>query len=134
MIALAHADALATFKKGNVGEAINKLSSFANNYEVSWLAEKDLAGAVISAINDYAYFLQENNQAMESIVFLNDVVKAEPDRAVAWLNLADSNWMVGKKNEAASQYAKYKNIMLSKNNKSKIPSRVIERINITTGN
>jgi hypothetical protein len=58
-------------------EAITRLSSFANSYNLSWLADKDLAGVVISAINDYAYFLQENNEAMASIELLNSVVFAE---------------------------------------------------------
>jgi hypothetical protein len=77
MIDLAHTDALALFGEGRVVEAITRLSSFANSYNLSWLADKDLAGVVISAINDYAYFLQENNEAMASIELLNSVVFAE---------------------------------------------------------
>ncbi|MFS2093284.1 tetratricopeptide repeat protein [Pseudomonas sp. Pseusp11] len=127
MISLAHADALSLFKKGQRVEAIAELSPYASNYKAVWLADKELAGVVILAINDYAYFLQENNQAIESIPFLNDVVAAEPSRAVAWLNLADSNWAIGKKNDAAKQYAVYRNLMLKVNRKSKIPQRVFER-------
>ncbi|WP_242487739.1 hypothetical protein [Pseudomonas sp. TH31] len=132
MIGLAHADALYLFKKGQRGEAIMELSPYAENYQKAWLSDKELGSAMISAINDYAYFLQENNQALESIPFLNDVVAAQPKRAVAWLNLADSNWAIGEKNDAAKQYAEYKRLMMAENKKSKIPSRVFERTSTAT--
>jgi predicted Zn-dependent protease len=120
------------FKKGKKEEAIIGLSPYAENYKPAWLADKELAGVVVSAINDYAYFLQENNQAAESIPFLKDIVTAQPNRTVAWLNLADSNWAVGNKNDAVNQYAEYKKLMLSANKKSKIPSRVFERSGVSS--
>ena len=132
MIDLAHANALSLFKKGKKEEAIIGLSPYAENYKPAWLADKELAGVVVSAINDYAYFLQENNQAAESIPFLKDIVTAQPNRAVAWLNLADSNWAVGNKNDAVKQYSEYKKLMLSVNKKSKIPSRVFERSGVSS--
>jgi len=132
MIDLAHANALSLFKKGKKDEAIFGLSPYAENYKPAWLADKELAGVVVSAINDYAYFLQENNQAAESIPFLKDIVTAQPNRTVAWLNLADSNWAVGNKNDAVNQYAEYKKLMLSANKKSKIPSRVFERSGVSS--
>ncbi|MGF6126354.1 hypothetical protein QF019_001562 [Pseudomonas frederiksbergensis] len=132
MIALAHADALYLFKKGQKREALMELSPYAENYQKSWLSDKEVDSAVIPAINDYAYFLQENNQALESIPFLNDVVLAQPKRAVAWLNLADSNWAIGEKNDAAKQYAEYKKLMVAENKKSKIPPRVFERASTGT--
>lgn len=132
MIDLAHANALSLFKKGKKEEAIIGLSPYAENYKPAWLADKELAGVVVSAINDYAYFLQEHNQAAESIPFLKDIVTAQPNRAVAWLNLADSNWAVGNKNDAVKQYAEYKKLMLSVNKKPKIPSRVFERSGVSS--
>lgn len=133
MIDLAHANALSLFKNGKTEEAIIGLTPYAENYKSDWLADNELAGVVVSAINDYAYFLQENNQAAESIPVLKDIVIAQPRRAVAWLNLADSNWAVGNKNDAAKQYSEYKKLMLSVNKKSKIPSRVFERSGISSG-
>ncbi|MGE1155479.1 tetratricopeptide repeat protein [Pseudomonas kitaguniensis] len=133
MMEIAHTDALAMFKGGRVMDAITRLSSFADGYDVSWLTNKDVGRIVISAINDYAFFLQQNNSAMESITFLNDVVSTDPGRAVAWLNLADSNWIIDKNNEAVKQYIEYKKLMLLKDKKSKIPLRVIERINTPVG-
>ncbi|MDB1111194.1 tetratricopeptide repeat protein [Pseudomonas extremaustralis] len=134
MIDVAHSDALVLFRRGRVVDAIEKLSSFANGYDVAWLADKDLAGVVISAINDYAYFLQKNNEVMASVEYLKKILNAEPGRAVAWLNLADSNWMIGKKDEAIKQYVEYKDIVLAKDERSKIPSRVIKRISKYSGN
>ncbi|WP_028620468.1 tetratricopeptide repeat protein [Pseudomonas sp. Ant30-3] len=127
MIDLAHANALSLFKEGKKEQAVIGLSPYAENYKSAWLADKEIAGVVVSAINDYAYFLQENNQAAESISFLKDIVIVQPNRAVAWLNLADSNWAVGNKNDAAKQYFEYKKLMLSVDRKSKIPARVFER-------
>ncbi|WP_439877529.1 tetratricopeptide repeat protein [Pseudomonas prosekii] len=132
MIDLAHADALYLFKKGQKEEAIVELTPYVENYQTAWLSDKELGGAVISAINDYGYFLQENNKYLESIPFLNDVVGAQPKRAAAWLNLADSNWAIGEKSDAVKQYAEYKRLMIADNKKSKIPPRVFERVSTAT--
>lgn len=59
MIDIAHSDALVLFRRGQIVNAIEKLSSFVDGYDASWLTDKDLAGIVISATNDYAYFLQK---------------------------------------------------------------------------
>ena len=127
MLDLAHTDSLILFKKGKTAEAIAELAPYAYNYQAAWLADENLASTVISAINDYAYFLQENNQAADSIPFLNDIVAADPRRSVAWLNLADSNWAIGKQKDASKQYKKYIDLMLTNNKKSKIPQRALDR-------
>jgi hypothetical protein len=129
MINLAHEDSLFLYKKGMKSEAVAELAPYAGYYQSNWLADKNLAGVVIPALNDYAYFLQENNQAADSIPILNDIVGAAPKRAVAWLNLADSNWAVGKQEEAKAQYKVYGGLMAKSNQKSKVPKRAIERIN-----
>lgn len=59
MIDVAHSDALVLFRRGRVVDAIEKLSSFANGYDVAWLADKDLAGVVLSAINDSSFFTKK---------------------------------------------------------------------------
>ena len=134
MIDITHSDALVLFRRGQIVNAIEKLSSFVDGYDASWLTDKDLAGTVISATNDYAYFLQKNNEPRASIKYLTYILNAEPGRAVAWLNLADSNWMIGKKDEAIKQYVEYKDIILAEDEGSKIPSRVIKRISKYSGN
>lgn len=127
MIGLAHANALALYKDGMRSEAISVLSSYADNYEPVWLVSKDSSGIVVSAINDYAFFLQEDGQALQSIKYLTDIVASQPKRAVAWLNLADSNWVAGERSDAVKQYARYRELMLQANKKEKIPARVYER-------
>ncbi|APC16884.1 hypothetical protein BLL42_14505 [Pseudomonas frederiksbergensis] len=129
MINLAHEDSLFLYKKGMRSEAMAELAPYASYYQSNWLADKKFADAVIPALNDYAYFLQENNQAADSIPILNDIVGAAPKRAVAWLNLADSNWAVGKQEEAKVQYKMYGDLMAKSNQKSKVPKRAVERVN-----
>ncbi|WP_085706633.1 M48 family metallopeptidase [Pseudomonas sp. B35(2017)] len=129
MAALAHSDAVSLFKKGEKQQAIFELAPYAENYQRSWLAGNGESSEIVLLINDYAYFLQQNNQPLDSIPFLNDIVGADPKRAVAWLNLADSNWMIGRQSDAQKQYSEYKRLMVSMNKKSKIPQRVFDRAN-----
>lgn len=76
-------------------------------------------------VNDYAFFLAESGKTDKAEPLLSQVIKAAPDRAVAYLNLADVQWGLGKKEEAKPNYRKY--LELLGNNRSVAPQRVLDR-------
>lgn len=70
LIELANTDALFLFKEHKLPQAIIRLAPYADNYRVDWLRSGESSKrVVVSALNDYAYFLQENNRMAESIPF-----------------------------------------------------------------
>jgi len=90
----------------------------------SWTEAKISASVYIQALNDYGYFLQKNDQNYEATHILQAVVNHAPQREVAYLNLADSLMQIGRKDEAAPYFAKYKELMQAENKASAIPKHV----------
>lgn len=83
----------------------------------------------IEQINDKAYFLEKINQNKASEFILEKITSKNPDRVVAWLNLADVYWKQNKKIQAKEKYEKYISLMQSQNKDlNKIPQRVKDRI------
>ncbi|MFC5980291.1 tetratricopeptide repeat protein [Flavobacterium salmonis] len=80
-------------------------------------------------LNDVAYYLEQSGAYKESIFFLNKIINDNPQRVVAWLNLADAQWGNNKKKDAKLSYQRYIHLMeiLNKDIK-KIPQRAYERI------
>jgi TonB family protein len=78
----------------------------------------------IAPLNDYGFYLQETGHDEPAVRVFRKVVALEPSREVAYLNLADSLWKLGDKDEAAPLYEKYKALMKSENLSSKVPTRV----------
>lgn len=80
-------------------------------------------------LNDVAYFLEQTGAYKESIYLLNEIIKKDPDRIVAYLNLADAQWGIEQFDNAKKSYQKYISLMKSQNKDlNKIPLRVKERI------
>lgn len=80
-------------------------------------------------LNDVAYYLEQSGAYKESIFFLNKIINDNPQRVVAWLNLADAQWGNNKKKDAKLSYQRYIHLMeiLNKDIK-KIPQRAYKRI------
>lgn len=79
--------------------------------------------------NDIAYYLEKAKIYDEAIFILENIVKKEPTRIVAYLNLADAYWGLNNIEKAKESYRKYIELMKSqKKDLSKIPQRVYERI------
>jgi hypothetical protein len=79
------------------------------------------------ALNDHGFFLQEAGEHDAAISIFNLVIKESPERAVAYLNLADSLWALDHKAEARSHYQTYRRLMTEENKGAQIPPRVAER-------
>lgn len=58
-------------------------------------------------INDYGFFLLEAGHPERASVMLEGVIAVAPDRAVAYLNLADALWALGRFDEARPLYGEY---------------------------
>lgn len=82
----------------------------------------------VSVYNDLGFFLSEKGYYKEAVTILQRLVNTIPSRTVAYLNLSDSYWNLGKKTEAQLFYEKYRDFMTSDGKEKKIPKRAIERI------
>lgn len=61
----------------------------------------------LGILNDYAFFLAEIGRTDEAERYLKKVVEMAPERLVAYINLGDVCWELGKYQEAASYYRRY---------------------------
>lgn len=121
ILRLAHARALERYRAGSLPDALLLLHFGVETYAAifgHWpgepigdsgpYAEYRLPDWQLAPImNDYAFFLSEsgNHQAAEPI--LRQVLQVAPDRTVAYLNLADVLWNLGRPEEARAYYRQY---------------------------
>jgi tetratricopeptide (TPR) repeat protein len=77
--------------------------------------------------NDLGFLLGEAGYYPESIELLNAVIVNNPNRTVAYLNIADSYWAMNNKARAIEAYRQYASRMSVAGKASKIPARVVER-------
>lgn len=93
-------------------------------------------------INDFAFYQLAPEDANEAVGFENrrkpvdqgvvamlaHVIRRDPKRTVAYLNLADALWRNSKDEQAAEYYAKYAALMKEAGQSSQIPKRVPQRM------
>lgn len=82
----------------------------------------------VEIANDYGFFLEQAGGAGYDIEVLQQVVKMSPQREVAHLNLADALWKRGNKQQAATEYKEYVNLMTAKGQAGNLPTRVRTRL------
>lgn len=120
-----------------VTQAINSQRQFVSTENLSrfeqWAEALKYQGLpvadYITALNDYGYFLQQNDCLDESRQVLQLVTRISPERAVAYLNLGDSYWKLGKTKEARFSYKKYLDLMAESRETRSIPQRILKRVN-----
>lgn len=94
----------------------------------SWLDYVIISSRNITKINDFALNLENINPGV-SVNVLQKVIQKYPDRVVAYLNIANSYWNIGKKEKAVENYKTYLSLMKSqKKDINKVPKYVEERI------
>lgn len=82
----------------------------------------------LGAMNDKAYYLQGYLCHETAVYILNKILIIDPNRVVAWLNLADSQWALHRKPAAKKAYQQYLKLMKSQNKTlNKVPKRVYVR-------
>lgn len=143
-----HASALASYKRGDVSGAYEQLDSFFLSHDYVEY-ESGLSGQEYAEIlNDYAFFMEkyyeeQANQfcrthdatAKDFLIFrssilenakriLTFVTQLQPERSVAYLNLADVLYELDRDDEAEQNYMKYAS--LNAGNKGIMPRRVLK--------
>lgn len=79
--------------------------------------------------NNIAFALSKNGNQKTAIELLKQIIAKFPGRTVAYLNLADSYWNIGEKDEAINNYKEYASLMKTqKKELTKIPGYVHARI------
>lgn len=76
-------------------------------------------------LNDYAFLLAESGNLADAAAYLRKVLELAPQRAVAYINLADACWLLGEQDEARQHYARYLSLLSAD---AEIPPRVFERL------
>lgn len=77
-------------------------------------------------LNNIAYFVQKNGGNYEAILLLKEILRNNPNRIPAYLNIADAYMAIGKKDLAIKNYENYVELMKSKSLERKIPPRVLK--------
>ena len=85
----------------------------------------------VTAYNNSAYYLEKKGLYPQSIMISEKIIEKFPTRTVAFINLGDAYWGLGKTEKAKEAYSEYVSQMEAQNKSSKIPPRVLERINKT---
>jgi hypothetical protein len=83
----------------------------------------------ISEYNDIGFYFAQGGQHLLAMQIYNRLLSLAPDRVPLKLNVADSLWALGKRDEAKTFYTAYRDAMLKKGAVSKLPKRVDERLN-----
>jgi tetratricopeptide (TPR) repeat protein len=82
----------------------------------------------VRELNDIAYYLQKAGHKLEAVMLLEVLLKEFPKRTVAYYNLADAYWALGRKNEAMKMYGVYVEQMKVKGRGKRIPKVILKRI------
>jgi tetratricopeptide (TPR) repeat protein len=93
----------------------------------AWKSLEVASPDYVYALNDYGFFLQQAGDHHGAIPIFNIIIKEEPQRAVAYLNLADSLWALDRKGEAKTHYKTYQRLMAEAKKGNQLPARVTER-------
>ena len=102
---------------------VDALFMGANSYMACFPPQDNIAN-----YNDIAFFLANGGEHLLAMEFYKRLLSFASDRIPLQLNTADSLWALGQHDEAKLYYRNYYNLMIKKNIKTKIPSRVLERI------
>lgn len=82
----------------------------------------------VEIVNDYGFFLEQAGGTGYDVEVLRQAVKMSPQRETAHLNLADALWKRGNKQDAATEYKEYIDLMTAKGQAGNLPSRVKTRL------
>ncbi|MFZ5827087.1 MAG: tetratricopeptide repeat protein [Bacillota bacterium] len=141
VLLLAYEKSLERYRAGELARALKTLSYGVSSYSAVYggLLEPTQPGPGqsienllpvnerVPIANDLAFFLAESGRHSEALPLLKQVIEIAPDRAVAYLNLADVEWELGQKAEAKVHYQRY--LELLGPDKVQAPERVSTRLN-----
>ena len=127
--------AAARYKKGDKKGAAAAMDLLIGTLELPYVIDSypidktDAADMrVVAGFNDYGFYLEEAGRPKDAIAQLSAVVDVDPDRTVAYLNLADAYYATGDRAAAQTNYAEYRKRMAAVGKTAKMPPRVAERL------
>ncbi|WP_046236932.1 tetratricopeptide repeat protein [Pseudomonas syringae pv. coryli] len=82
----------------------------------------------IAAYNDLGFYFAEGGEHLWAMQVYEKLLDLAQERIPLQLNIADSLWALGQRNDAKSHYAIYRDAMLKKGSVNKIPNRVQLRL------
>lgn len=82
----------------------------------------------VAEYNDLAYFFSEGGEHLIAMQIYEKLLTLAPDRIPLKLNVADSLWALGRRDESVNYYVSYRDALLKKGLGNKVPSRVEKRI------
>ncbi|WP_294322971.1 hypothetical protein [uncultured Chryseobacterium sp.] len=107
----------------------NHCTSKLSQDEIDLLLENfPITPKTINDYNNIAFYTHENKSYHESLFLLEKILEKDPNRVVAWLNIADTQWMLNNSHDAKNSYQKYITLMkIQKKDLNRIPKRVYDR-------
>jgi hypothetical protein len=123
----ASARARKRYAAGDVKGAVAAVAAVMQNKYPEALGDGDADRKLAGELNDYGFYLERAGRPGPAAEVLMAVIELDPDRAVAYLNLADAKYAGGDKVEAKYFYAEYRKRMIAAGQAARIPPRVAER-------
>ncbi|MGH8256679.1 MAG: tetratricopeptide repeat protein [Steroidobacteraceae bacterium] len=126
--------ALSLYRRGNpagaaaaVGAVVKgrKLALVTSSYPITG-DPGDLT--LVRQFNDYGFYLEQAKQPKQAIGVLAQVTDVDPNRTVAYLNLADADYSVGRMADAKANYSEYRQRMAASGKLNLMPARVAARL------
>ena len=125
--------------------ALFNFESFFRSFPFDEIDPENRSAEYTAMVNDFAYYQMAPTDADDAINFekrrvrvdygvvamLAHVIRRDPTRMVAYLNLADALWRNGKDDQAAEYYQQYLQKMKAAGKHRAVPARVIERSRTT---
>ena len=106
-----------------------KFNKIMKAYQTFFLMKnREITIQTLSKYNNIAYYLQKAGAHKEAIYLLEKIIEKFPNRTVAYYNLGDAYWALGKKQKAIKAYTTYIEQMCHKGLQKKIPDVILERI------
>jgi len=102
-------------------------SSFDVDVLKAILNEIKIEKKTLTPYNNIAYHLQKAGANEEAVYLLEKIIEMFPKRTVAYYNLGDAYWALGRKEEAKKMYATYVKQMTAQGKEKRIPKVVKER-------
>lgn len=126
--------ALKAYKAGNDEELKTFVSYFIAGDDdgacdpEKYIVEKYYFLQKVGWSNDLGFLFEQAGYYPEAAELLKHIPLKHPDRVVAYLNLADAYWALGKREQAQKAYNQYYERMVAAQKQSKTPHRVVSRM------
>ncbi|MEG7363459.1 tetratricopeptide repeat protein [Pseudomonas citronellolis] len=117
--------------KGKLKEIVSSLIESGGDSETcppeSYIISKYYLPQDLTFSNNLGFLFEQTGHYAEAITLLRKVSQDNPQRTVAYLNLADSYWGAENHASAKENYLHYVELMRSAGKGGKIPSRIFDR-------